>query len=36
MEMSAAGSALSKYPQSFHNQITSPVTMLRKRYKINE
>ncbi len=35
MEMGAVG-ALSKYPQPFHSQMTSPVTMLRKRYKINE
>ena len=27
---------LSKYPQPYHSSVTSPVSMLRKRYKINE
>ncbi len=28
--------ALARFPQTYHNQMTSPLTMLKKRYKINE
>lgn len=28
--------ALARYPQPFHNQLTSPQSLLKKRYKINE